>query len=321
MKLIKLSDDFSPLHEGVIFGINTESNTPSDVVVEIVDAIKDEVVGTQLLRGVTYAEVNVAPYAPRFEEYSPVLLSETAFTEAPAAKFKIRVDGIDSEETVVSVNRGERITAPAVVTSLPLVRRVAYGESVDLLILSEPEQKVYADINSDMGDNIYVRHNNPNGAVILSIVTDDFSEETQSIDVKLYCEGEEFASLKCVVDNPTRTATKLAWVSECGAIEQYDFPISNRVSHSVERCCVTTSEGVHAVQLKTKAHISLCSRYEPSATIESLSQIISSPKVWIKERGEFKRVEVATSTLSHNLLGKPDLIKLDLCLWQREVSL
>lgn len=321
MKLIKLSDDFSPLHEGVIFGINTESNVPSNVVVRIVDVTSNEEVGTQYLRGVTYAEVNIAPYVSRLEWYAPDVASQTSFTNAPVARYKICVDDIDSEEVVLSVNRGERITTPAVVSSFPSLRRIAYGESSTLLILAKPAATVSAEITANNGEQVSVSHSNLSGAVILSISTEDFSSEIQTLDVKLSCSGEEFASLKYVVDSPTKTAKKLAWISESGAIEQYDFPISNGVSYAAEKHSVVTSEGVQTCQCKTVAHLSICSRYEPSAVIESLSQIISSPKVWIKQGDEFKRVEVATSSVARNYLDKPDLIKLDLRLWEREVSL
>lgn len=62
MRIYKLSNDFTPRHEGLLFGIETEFDEPQDVEVEVVDVATNEVVATQLLHEVTYAEVNIAPY-------------------------------------------------------------------------------------------------------------------------------------------------------------------------------------------------------------------------------------------------------------------
>ena len=68
MKITKISNDFTPLSEGIFFGVNSESREPSDLVVEVVDVATDEVVAVQQLRGVIEAHVNIAPYLNRFAE-------------------------------------------------------------------------------------------------------------------------------------------------------------------------------------------------------------------------------------------------------------
>ena len=72
MKITKLSKNFTPLNKGIYFGIDTESDTPTTLTVEIIDSSTTEVIATQQLREVTSAKVNIAPYLPRFEEYKPM---------------------------------------------------------------------------------------------------------------------------------------------------------------------------------------------------------------------------------------------------------
>ena len=50
MRLIKLSEDFTPRHEGLLYGIDVESEQPRDVTIEVVDMASSEVVATQRLR-------------------------------------------------------------------------------------------------------------------------------------------------------------------------------------------------------------------------------------------------------------------------------
>ena len=62
MIITKLSDDLTPLHKGIFFGIETESDTPSDLLVEVVNIQSGAVVAEQQLHNVTSADVNIAPY-------------------------------------------------------------------------------------------------------------------------------------------------------------------------------------------------------------------------------------------------------------------
>ena len=84
---------------------------------------------------------------------------------------------------------------------------------------------------------------------------------------------------------------------------------------------VMTSSGICSAHNQTKLTISLCSRLEPRAIVEALAEIISSPKVWIKRNGEYKLVEVATTEMEYSLFGEPNFLHLDICLWQKGVTL
>ena len=53
MQITKLSNDFTPLCEGVFFAI--ESDEPQDLVVEICDADRNEVIATQKVTNTSYA--------------------------------------------------------------------------------------------------------------------------------------------------------------------------------------------------------------------------------------------------------------------------
>ena len=62
MKITKLSDNFTPIHKGIYFGIETEESAPTNLEVEIIDSSTSEIVATQQLREVTSATINIAPY-------------------------------------------------------------------------------------------------------------------------------------------------------------------------------------------------------------------------------------------------------------------
>lgn len=321
MKINKLSDNLTPLDEGIFFGIDTESDTPSEIVVEIIEATTGEVVAVQQLHNALSATINIAPYIARLSEFAPTQTLQTTFIEIPTAAYKIRVDEIESEEIVLSVNRCKIDSTPALITAFPSSRRIARGESDEVTFASEQGKTIIAELVGDTGETLILDYLPTTDISSLIISLEDFDSELRSLDVTLYCEEKAFSSLHYTVVPPLKNATRLAWLSECGTIEHYTFPVSHKVKHSTKKQSVMTSSGICSAHNQTKLTISLCSRLEPRAIVEALAEIISSPKVWIKRNGEYKLVEVATTEMEYSLFGEPNFLHLDICLWQKGVTL
>lgn len=319
MRINKLSDNLTPLDEGIIFGINTENDTPAEIVVEVIDADTEEVVAELRLYNTTSTTLNIAPYIARFSNYSPAHSRHTTFDEAPIARYKIRIDNVESDEVVVSVNNYEIGSAPALITNFPDLRRLAKGENDEVLFASEPGKSVVAKLTANTGETLHLEYLPTVGISRLIISLEDFDTDIDSLDVALYAEDEVFAHLHYTVVPPLKTSTRLAWISECGAIERYSFPVSHKVEHSTEKQNVMTSRGVCSAHHKRKQTTLLCSRFEPRATLKALAQIISSPKVWWVHNGTGELVEIATTNVEYNLFGEPSFLHLDICLWQKEV--
>lgn len=312
MKITKLSNDFTPIRKGIYFNIDTEGTTPTNLVVEVIDSSTLEVVATQQLREVTSAKVNIAPYLPRFEEYKPMQKFCTAISGAPCAHYKIRVDSVESEVITISVNNIEVEETPTIISTMPNSRRISHGECDEVLIITGEGRDITAEITADTGEQITLEHHATTGTNILTISTEDFGTNIHTLEIVLRCDGEAFGSLRYHVTPPLKTATRLAWLSDKGTIERYSFPVSHKAKRSVERSAIHTIDGVQTTQCRTKQTLSLISRFESSATIEALAQIISSTKVWRVCGDKLERVEVVTSASEQNLFGEPDCICIDI---------
>lgn len=321
MIIRKLSSDFTPLHEGIFFGIESEDETPSDIIVEVLELPAGEVIATKLLHEVESATINIAPYVGHFVDYAPTSQRSTSFGTAPMASYKIRVNDIESEEVVVSVNRASIVSTPALIASMPNRRRVARGENDELLIASCKGRRIYAEMVAENGEMLHIDYLPTTDACTLIISPDDFSPAVREFDLTLFCDGALLESVHYTIATPLRNSIRLAWLSASGAIERYTFPRSHKCTVSVERKGLVTEDGPCNAHCRTREVASLCSRLEPHATIEALAQIISAPKVWIERNGEFNLVEVETSSLVYDLFGEPSHIHLDVCLWQKEVAL
>ena len=106
MILTTLSHDFTPRNSALRFGIESESDIPQDVEIEVVDCDNDTTIARQHLRKVTSAEVNIAPYATHPAEHRPTQLVGTSFGELPTAQYTIRTDGVEATPIRISVGYG-----------------------------------------------------------------------------------------------------------------------------------------------------------------------------------------------------------------------
>lgn len=321
MKIYKLSANLTPLDEGVLFGIETENDTPSELVVEIIDAATEETVATQQLHNTLTATINIAPYIAPLSDYEPIATNQCHFAEAPTARYKIRIDEIESEEVVVSVNRCKIDTMPTLITSLPRNRRIARGENDTILFASEQGKSISANIVANTGEMLYLECQPSSELTLLTLSLEAFDTTPTSLELTLCCDETTFATLHYTVVPPLKNATRLAWLSKRGTIERYTFPSPHKVEHATVKRSVMTGRGVCSSQQQTKRTLSLCSRFEPRATVEALAEIVASPKVWLEHNGTHQLVEVATTSVEYDLFGEPSFILLDIALWQKGVAL
>lgn len=322
MRITKLSENFTPLRNGIFFSIDTENDTPADLSVEVVNCLTNEVVATQTLHGVISTTVNIAPYIELPDTYTPKHLAQTTLMDAPTATYKIRCCDIESERVIVSVNRNKLTDRTALITSLPSSRRIAYGDNDEMLIISKPHESLSVEIVTDTDESLRLAHSSITGASIFTLSLEDFEHDIRALDIFIYDESEELAHLHYVVTPRRRTAVRLAWLSDGGSIEHYTFPVSHREFREVEKLQILQATEPQTISCKVMQFITVCSRYEPHATISALAQIASSPKVWLCEvDGSLQRVAVTTQRIEYNLLGTPDAVVFELCLWQEEVAL
>jgi hypothetical protein len=321
MYLEKLSSNFTPRQQGIFFAIDTERDEPTDIVVEIINCEENKVVAMQTLRNVTTAKVNIAPYINFPTHYESGECQELSFMDMPTFRYAIRVEEIESEEVVLTVNRTEIEELPAIVTSQPLSRHISLGEYDEMLIVAEPYSEFRAEITTDLGESVSVEQYCTSGVTVLTIPTEEFDPATRSFDLRIECGGEEIGAIHYAIAPHHKGAVRMAWLSDEGTIERYTFPISSRSFRSVSKRTTSMLKGEISSQCNAKQSITVCSRYESTATINALAQIVHSPKVWVEQANARRSVEVITSSIEYSLFGAPVCIALDICLWQKEVAL
>lgn len=319
MNITKLSNNLTPIREGIFFGIDTESSTPENIAVEVVNTTSGEVVATQQIRGVTTAKINIAPYLAHAIEQNPTSQPNSSMAEAPTATFHIRIGEVQSDSVTVSVN-SHSLTPDTIISSMPSKRRMAYGEHDEVLICCQKNSLIKALLTSDKGEEVAIEYVTNSGIATLFISTEDFGTSTRKLSVELSCNGEVFGTLDYTVAPTTSQATRLVWLSELGSVERYTFPITNKCHRSISKRLVRTEDTLLTVRSTTREIETLASRYESRATIEALIQAASAIKVWVEVEGSLYEVEVCNSSIEYNLFNEPDIVLMEVCKWQKEVA-
>lgn len=316
MRLTKISNDFTPLHQGLLFGIDTEAEEPSDIVVEIVNSASGEVVATQQLRSITQAEVNIAPYIALPTNRTPSLQEGLTIEDVPTYAHHIRIGDVISESIISCINT-EAIALPSLVSAMPLTRRISLHERDEVLLMVGAGKNIVVDIATDTNDSSTIYHTSATGCSLLSLSPRDFDADSRTIEVVISRDGEELGTLHYNIVPTFKENIRLAWISACGSIERYTFPTVTSSKRKTERQTLRTAEGWSATG-GTEYSLSLASRYEPKATAAALAEIVSSPKVWIESDNALTEVAVTSSTIEQNLFNEPDCVDLNLLVWRRE---
>ena len=319
MRFCSTPQNFTPIEQGLVFAFTTENDTPASVVAEIVDCSDESVVATLRLHDVTTAEVDIAPYIAPFVERKPLRGAVSMLCEAPTASYKLRIGEVESADVKVSLNRSE-VIAPAVATTMSSQRRLACGESDEVLLFAEDGSSIEVVMESDTGESLHLEEVTSSGVMLFTIVATDFSQKCQWVDVVVLCDGNEVATLRYNIVAPTVRGVRLAWLSSEGSIERYTFPIAQSVTLNAERERVGRGEIVRTVACRSESRLEMVSRYEPRATIAALSEIVASSRGWLVAEEDIA-VAVVTSTTTQNLFGVPSSVALTLRLWQREEAL
>lgn len=322
MKIEFIPKDYTPIEQGLLFGFTTESEEPSNVEVQIVDADTEQVVATQRLMQVVSGVVNIAPYVERFEEREPALPSEalSAITEAERAHYKIRIGEVESGVVTISPIRRE-VVLPDLVTKMPLHRTLTHGDCDELLFVVAPETDIEVDIESDLGESLSLLKSNAEGAMRLVLATAEFDKKATRLSLSVKLNGAVWHQVEYDLVPSRKQALRMVWETSCGAFERYTFPVAYLLRSEVEKQRVGNGRNLDTVSVLHSKSVKVVSNYEPRSVVAALSDIIASPKVWYEGKEGLVRVDILTSATDCNLFGEPDCITLELRTTKRRVSL
>lgn len=128
-------------------------------------------------------------------------------------------------------------------------------------------------------------------------------------------EGYVLAEQGYRIVSPTIDNVRLCWWNALGQIDYYTMRRVQEAWYELQKERILTPEGYKVTVCRRERKMRIVSDFVCSEFAEWLSEIASSPRVWILENGRFKRVAVVDESVK---LSGTDPIQIDLTLKYNE---
>lgn len=283
---------------------------PQGVDIEIRSVAGNALLGVKRIYSAEGASVNVSPYVRRLLD--PVPMCDRAagihLGTARAASCYLSAPGFVSN-AVMLCGGTEDAGANVLLSAAPPVVRIAPGEKDEMGIISEG--RVSQVITFRRGNTAYTEQTgqrNADGSLTAVVDVDDVcriyasrtgagADELSEFTVRLRLEQAGFegrvVERKYVIDRSVRTGRRLAWINRYGAVDYHTFPVAEEFRSEGSRIRVETISGYRTVATAARQSLKLLSEPCDAASAEWLSEVFSSPAVWMAGGAGLEKVEVA----------------------------
>ncbi len=260
----------APAYGDLIYTI-TDVGTEDVIEVEILGGANGtEVLGRKRFTGQTKHEVNIAPYIRRTFDRQP-RWALTRSTTQPLGfiviKGGIRIGTLSSE--LLDFVAGTKMMEPNRVQSdspAGYVQAIARDECFEICVNNISHSVNYSHVSGNTGLLAY------------SVST-----------------GAETRTYKCVERRPG--AVRLCWLNPYGAMDYYTFYKTENQLFEAGKNLAYTTQGSIVCDSDVRTYTTVQSELEPHDVLAWLSQVISSPRVWVCESSEFRRVDIVTDNV------------------------
>jgi hypothetical protein len=288
-----------------------EVRAPGGVDIEISVPGRYEPLGVKRIYSADTASVNIAPYARRLLAPTPLCdrgagiyigtgRTVSCFVSAP---------GFSSAATALCGGR-ENAAMNVVISAAPATVKIAPGERDEVPVISD--DWVLPVVTFRRGSVTYTDTSmgQRNSEGILAAVVDadavcasysrltgGAAEELSEFRVRLNLEQVGYTGRvlerRYLIDRTPRGGRRLAWVNRFGAVDYHTFPAVEEFRSHGSRTRIETPAGYRTVATVAGQSLKLLSEPCDVLTAEWLSELFSSPAVWMVDGGAWERVEVA----------------------------
>lgn len=273
MQFTTIPQDFSSLFGNVIYSI--ECDVPTSFDAEIIDTQGGLVIGVKHFDNVTRCDINIAPYLRRKIKFTPTV-GATGFVKSDAiVSAAVKIGNLQSPaRRFVATNT--MLTSATILTTMPSKRCITHGQSDVITIFSPASYTVAVTAYSEHLTECESYNSTGDEVVAFRLNTHDFPD-AERIVVSI----GNFGELEYAVVPHGQSAQRMAWRSTAGSIESYSFPIEKERKIEVSKKMMEGADGRHDLAIECEELITLLSAYEIAQTIDALSEIVSSPQVWM----------------------------------------
>lgn len=275
------------------------SDDEREITISVYNADDNELCGTKRFYDSSAVSINIAPIIRNYAIPSAVK-GNVGFVESLNSGFiSVFVEeqmGESTDSRTYLFSRSDS-TESEILTSMPMERTIAKGESEMVTIRSEKGAMLVARLTyysynslSSLMEASYQLDSAESGVAVFNFALESslldgelagVALEYITLTIEEHLEDEsvkQLSQIKFIVIDPPPTPTRLAWISSSGSIEHYTFPTIDKILRDAD----------------AKLYISLSSALEEVGVRRSLSEIISSQRVWLDRGDSYEQVSITS---------------------------
>lgn len=310
MQFTQTPQPYAPLGAEVTYAIRND--VAGSIDLRITDTANNTLLGAKRFAAVSAASFDAAPYLRRAVRFFPTT-GRTGFYPATnrVVTAVVEAEAVGSGRPVAAPTRSflpciATASAPALLTALPLHRLISAGEcdELTLLIASRTVVTVTAQSRGVLSAESYAIAEA--GLHLFRLNTCDYPDvEYLTVDAGA-CGTVEYT----LVPLP-QGACQLAWRSKAGSIEHYTFPVAVSTTVEAAKKRAYGPDGHTAIMIREEERTVLRSAYETQQMLGVLSELLSSPNVWLVENDGYMPIDVVTEKAAIQQQGTMSCLEIE----------
>lgn len=314
MKFTSIPEAYSSFREPLIYALDTESTTPRDVELKIMNRTTGEEIGRKRLYGITTAEVDIAPYLRSASQPTlPQSITECGQIECGTTiKVVVEAEGVSSSSRNFVAASVDQEALYMLLTSQQLHRTMERDDFDIIPYFTWPDIVVSFDVEFIGNGTERITITPPSGGQRAVAVTARGREGVDTIRVTVKVDGRADTTIEYTLQPNLRGARRVAWLNKHLSPEVYTFPLRKGVLIEATRHHMESIWGREAAAVESRSELKLLSAYEPERQLKALAEILTSPRVWLVEGANIKNVELTTERVMLSPSEEMGIIEVDI---------
>ncbi len=277
-------------------------------------AAADRLLGIKSFTGQSRYEVNIAPYMRRSLDVRPPSLATNGIVDTTGcyAHGTILADGQNSGTLLFTAGIDTKPLYDPL-SDAPLEHTIAAGER-DYLSVASPNDTILFTLTYPSQAEFSKTITTPQVGTFVFAAPDNMPEGAEA-ELRFRYGWEQYTTVRKYRGvKRAPNSVRLCWLNAFGGFDSYTFGRAEGEQLTVEKERARTVHGTETFGATVETLIALQSDWESIETMRWLHGVIASPRVWLFENGEFRRVDVMTrnATLTNIAPARLEIVVRDL---------
>lgn len=305
MKFTSLPPNGSSWQEPLIYIFDTESPTPQDLLVEILDLESKRVLATKRLYGVTVAQIDVAPYLRSLCDLQIKPTSQCSIRRLYASyRIALSIGTAMSELRLFAYENIDHMQF-SLLSGVDDESKIEYGDTAIVSFYTPSAIKaVVSEYSENTSRQYQLSWNVAEQSVDLVVPTTFLSQNVGYFVIEISSGSNVIKRLRYNVVPKDERSQRLFWRNERGGVESYNFPHSLRLARGAVVDRFELQSGARSLLRSAATEYRLSSAIESQQELERIAGVIRSPYVYEIVDGVAKELKLTDRTIEYGDHGR-----------------